>query len=174
MQKSIRTWLDKLLEPTLVFLLFTLVVTVLWQVFSRYVLQSPSTSTDEIARFLLIWTTLLGAAWVVGQRAHLAIDLLMDKLATDNARRLHRLICILIALFSITVLCVGGSNLVRITLLLEQNSTVLQVPMGYIYCVVPLSGLIMSVYSICDYFNPPDYLQSHAQTQEPTQAEGVQ
>jgi len=68
----IRRWLDRILEPVLVMLLFALVVTVLWQVFSRYVLQAPSTATDEIARFLLMWTALLGAAWAVGQRAHLA------------------------------------------------------------------------------------------------------
>lgn len=172
MPKSIRTLLDKLLEPTLVVLLFTLVVTVLWQVFSRYVLQSPSTSTDEISRFVLIWTTLLGAAWVVGQRSHLAIDLLIEKLTIANAIRLHKTICILIALFCVAVLCVGGSNLVRITLLLEQNSTVLQVPMGYVYCVVPLSGLIMTIYSICDYFSPPAHTDVYTQTSK--QQRGIQ
>lgn len=149
-----RKWLDRALERILVNLLFILVLTVLWQVFSRYVLQSPSTATDEIARFLLIWTTLLGAAWVVGQRGHLAIDLLTEKLQPNNGRRMHLFISMLIIAFSFSVLCLGGINLVRITLLLEQTSTVLQVPMGYVYCVLPLSGLVMVIYSLCDCVNP--------------------
>jgi TRAP-type C4-dicarboxylate transport system permease small subunit len=146
----IRRWLDRILEPVLVMLLFALVVTVLWQVFSRYVLQAPSTATDEIARFLLMWTALLGAAWAVGQRAHLAIHLLIEKLRPSKAVLLHRFICLLIIVFSFAVMIVGGINLVRITLLLEQSSTVLQVPIGWVYVVLPLSGCIMAIYSTCD------------------------
>jgi TRAP-type C4-dicarboxylate transport system permease small subunit len=51
---AIHKFLNKLLEPVLMTVLSTLVFVVLWQVFSRYVLQSPSTATDEVARFLLM------------------------------------------------------------------------------------------------------------------------
>jgi TRAP-type C4-dicarboxylate transport system permease small subunit len=72
LSQKVRRMLDNLLEPALIIIISVLVVAVLWQVFSRYVLQAPSTVTDELARFLLIWLTLLGAAWVVGQKGHLA------------------------------------------------------------------------------------------------------
>ena len=47
--------LNKVLETFLVVLMSVLVVDVLWQVFSRYLLSSPSSFTDELAGFLLIW-----------------------------------------------------------------------------------------------------------------------
>lgn len=75
----IRKRIDKVLEIVLVIIMSTLVLDVLWQVFSRYVLASPSSFTDELAGFLLIWVGLLGAAYVAGKNEHLAIDLLLQK-----------------------------------------------------------------------------------------------
>ena len=57
-----RKIIDKGLELSLIFLMAFLVVDVLWQVLSRYILVSPSSVTDELAGYLLIWVGLLGAA----------------------------------------------------------------------------------------------------------------
>ena len=149
---KIKQQLNTVLEPFLLVLLTSLVLVVLWQVFSRYVLQSPSTSTDEIARFQLIWLALIGAAWVVGQKAHLAIDILPDKFMSRGDMRLHRLLYLLIFIFAFVVMIIGGLNLVQVTLTLKQYSTALQIPMGYIYLAIPLSGLLMSIYAICHIF----------------------
>ena len=74
---KVREVIEKALEWLLVFLMSVLVLDVLWQVFSRYILSSPSSYTDELAGFLLIWVGLFGAAYVAGKREHLAIDLLL-------------------------------------------------------------------------------------------------
>ena len=148
---KLHRFLNRLLEPLLISALTILVLVVLWQVFSRYVLQSPSTITNELARFLLMWLTLLGAAWVLGQRAHLAIDLLNDSLSERKAVLLQRTLIILMAVFSIAVLIVGGSNLVHVTLKLAQTSTVLQVPMGYVYLALPISGVFMLGFCLCAF-----------------------
>jgi len=150
---NIKNNLNRILEPFLLGLLVTLVLVVLWQVFSRYVLQSPSTFTDEVARFLLIWLSLIGAAWVLGQKAHLAIDILPENLARKGDTRLYRFLYVLILVFALSVMVVGGFNLVQVTLKLEQLSTVLQVPMGYIYLALPISGLLITIYSICHIFS---------------------
>jgi TRAP-type C4-dicarboxylate transport system permease small subunit len=52
-----------------------MVLNVAWQVLTRFVLQNPSSYTEELARYLLIWLGLLGAGYCVGQRSHLAIDI---------------------------------------------------------------------------------------------------
>lgn len=62
-----RKIIDKGLELSLIFLMAFLVVDVLWQVLSRYILVSPSSVTDELAGYLLIWVGLLGAAYVSGK-----------------------------------------------------------------------------------------------------------
>lgn len=153
---KIKKSLDRLLEPSLIIIISVLVIAVLWQVFSRYVLQAPSTVTDELSRFLLIWLTLLGAAWVVGQQGHLAIDLLSDQLSRSKARILSIVLLLLMALFAVAVLIVGGFNLVQITLTLEQTSTVLRVPMGYIYLALPVSGVFIVSYCLCLIFAQKD------------------
>lgn len=71
--------LNRVLELFLVILMSVLVIDVLWQVFSRYMLSSPSSFTDELAGFLLIWVGVLGAAYVSGRKEHLAIDILIQK-----------------------------------------------------------------------------------------------
>ena len=53
---------DRVIAAFSVAVMLALVVCVVWQVFSRYILNQPSTLTDELARFLMIWVGLLGAA----------------------------------------------------------------------------------------------------------------
>ena len=132
----------------LVFIMATMTLNVLWQVFSRFVLQSPSSITEELARYMLIWLGILGASYVSGQKMHLAIDLLSTKLNTKNKSYLEITIQFFVLLFAFFVMVIGGIRLVQITLTLNQISAALQIPLGYVYSVIPISGLLMVFYSI--------------------------
>ena len=120
---------------------------VLWQVFSRFLLQNPSSFTEELARYMLIWVGILGAAYVAGQKLHLAIDLLPTKLKGRSKAYLEIFINLTIFVFALTVLVIGGIRLVSITLMLNQISAAMQIPLGYIYTVLPISGGLMLFYS---------------------------
>ncbi|MCM4158186.1 TRAP transporter small permease [Gramella sp. AN32] len=150
--------LDKMLGSFLVFLLGVMVLAVLWQVFSRYVMQSPSSITEELARYLLIWIGILGAAYAAGQQDHLAINLLEEKLNKQNRKRLKIGIDLLIIFFCVTVLVIGGGNLVYVNYDLGQTSAALEIPLYIVYTVVPLSGLLVIVYKINEILNPEKYL----------------
>jgi hypothetical protein len=65
---TLRENIDKILEKFVAALMAILVVDVLWQVISRYVLSAPSSFTDELAGFLLIWVGLFGSAYVAGKK----------------------------------------------------------------------------------------------------------
>jgi TRAP-type C4-dicarboxylate transport system permease small subunit len=123
------------------------VLNVLWQVFTRYVLQSPNPYTDELARYLLIWIGLIGASYAAGKRMHLAIDLLPLRLKGRSHHVLNLLIDFLILAFAFLVMVIGGMRLVMLTLMLEQFSAALRVPLGYVYLALPLSGLLIMFYS---------------------------
>ena len=99
-----RKIIDKGLELSLIFLMAFLVVDVLWQVLSRYILVSPSSVTDELAGYLLIWVGLLGAAYVSGKNEHLAIDLLLQHIRPSR-RKLLRLVYLLDRIF-IRCICI--------------------------------------------------------------------
>lgn len=147
---KLRKGIDHILFLMLVFLMATMVLNVLWQVASRYVVKSPSSFTDELARFLLIWVGLLGASYVTGKKMHLAIDILPSKLEGVKARNLSIFINILVALFAFFAMVWGGINLVYITLTLNQTSAALNLPLAYVYSVIPLSGLLIIYYSIAN------------------------
>lgn len=125
-----------------------LVLDVLWQVVSRYLLKSPSSFTDELARFLLIWVGILGAAWATGQKMHLAIDVVINKFAEKKRVIVNYGIHVLVALFALCVMVIGGGNLVYILLRLGNISPALSIPIGYVYSVIPLSGILIIYYSL--------------------------
>ncbi|MGY5851092.1 TRAP transporter small permease [Salegentibacter sp. F14] len=150
--------LDKILGMLLVFLMIVMVTAVSWQVFSRYILQASSSYTEEIARYLLIWIGILGAAYVSGQQQHLSIDILAPELKPENRIKLRIGINILIILFCLVVLVIGGSNLVYLNYLLGQTSAALNIPLGAVYMVMPISGVLVIIYKINELLNPKQYL----------------
>ncbi|WP_010416294.1 TRAP transporter small permease [Anaerophaga thermohalophila] len=147
---NLRQKIDKILEVFLVVIMSALVIDVVWQVASRYIFGNPSSFTDELAVFLLIWVGMAGAAYVKGKNEHLAIDILPDKLKPVNKNRLLIFINILIIIFSITIMIVGGTWLTYTRFQMGQVSSALQVPLGYVYMILPISGLLMLYYSIDD------------------------
>lgn len=150
--------LDKSLGAFLISLLFINVLAVLWQVFSRYILNAPSSITEELSRYLLIWIGILGAAYAAGQQAHLSINLLEEKLNPKNRHRLQILINLLIIFFCVTAMVIGGGNLVYISYDLGQHSAALNLPLYIVYMVLPLSGLLIIGYKINEILNPEKYI----------------
>ena len=146
--KKFQHTLNRVLELFLVLLMTVLVLDVLWQVFSRYLLSSPSSFTDELAGFLLIWVGVLGAAYVAGRKEHLAIDILLQKSPPARQRLLLYLIHSLIFLFALSVMVTGGMVLMYTRFVLQVKSAALQLPLGYVYIVLPISGLIIMYYEV--------------------------
>ena len=143
--------INHLLEIVLVALFSIMLISVIWQVFSRFILGSPSTITDEISSFGLIWVGLLGAAYATGQKLHLAIDLLPSKLVNQHRIWFDGFVFVCIGLFSLSVLIIGGGRLSWITFMLGQRSAALEIPLGIIYLVLPISGFLILYYSIDHY-----------------------
>jgi TRAP-type C4-dicarboxylate transport system permease small subunit len=140
--------IERSLAWLLVLLMVVMVADVTWQVASRFLFRAPSSFTEELAGFLLIWIGLLGAAYALRTRAHLGIDLLVARL-TGAAKPVAAVLShTLVLLFALTVMVVGGLRLVQLAFQLEQISAVVGLRMGYVYLAVPLAGLLMVVFSV--------------------------
>ncbi|GAA0894667.1 TRAP transporter small permease [Fulvivirga kasyanovii] len=150
---GLRAKIDKILANILICIMALMVINVLWQVFSRYLMGSPSSFTDELARYLMIWVGILGAAYVSGKKGHVAIDVFLRKLSPVPQKRLRLFIDLLISLFSLTALVIGGGRLVYITYVLEQYSPAMQLPLAVVYAVIPVSGVLIIYYKIYDMIN---------------------
>lgn len=140
--------LDKLIAAILVILMALMVLNVTWQVTSRYVFKDPSSFTDELSRYMLIWVGMLGAAYVAGKNEHLAIDIILNSLQEKLQKKVLILVSLLVMIFAVTVMVIGGSNLVYITFILGQKSAALQIPLAYVYGIIPFSGILVTYYQI--------------------------
>lgn len=156
---------DKILSWFCISLSSVLVVCVIWQVFSRYVLNAPSTFTDEAARFLFIWVGLMGAAYTLGKKRHLAIDLLPTLLETQPRKQAIALLTInaFSIFFAIVIMIYGGMTLALKTLATNQISPVMGIEMGLIYMAIPISGGFMVLYLIHDAINNLRQLMTHSE-----------
>jgi len=147
MLKKAKHRVNKTLEGALITLMAVSVLNVLWQVFTRFILKAPSSFTEELARYLLIWVGLLGASYAAGQKMHLAIDVVLNRLKSKTRYLAELYIQVFIFLFALLVMVIGGIRLVTITLILNQISAALQIKLGYVYLVIPISGLLIMFYS---------------------------
>ncbi|WP_228852571.1 TRAP transporter small permease [Aegicerativicinus sediminis] len=145
-----RKKIDNILGKMLVVIMGVMVINVLWQVFTRYIVGSPSSVTDELARYLMIWLGVLGAAYVSGRNMHVAIDVLPRKATVKNQKRFAIVVNSLIILFVLFAFVIGGLRLVYISFILGQQSPALQIPLGLVYAVIPLSGILIIYYKSSD------------------------
>ena len=139
---------NRFIEYVLVAIFALLVLDVLWQVFGRYVIKQSFSFTEEFARFALIWLSILGAAYLNGKREHLSMDFLLQKLKPEKLSKRMQIIEILMCVFAFVVMVIGGGNLVYTTLYLGQVSAAMHVSLGYVYAIIPVSGLLIMFYSI--------------------------
>ena len=125
-----------------------IVLDVTWQVFTRFVLRNPSGFTEELAGFLLIWIGLLGASYTYYKKAHLGIDVITGRFAGVKKKTAQVGVSIVVILFALFILVVGGIRLVDITFTLKQISPAMGIPMGYIYMVLPITGILFIYYAL--------------------------
>lgn len=143
--------LNRAIEFLLVIIFSLLVLDVLWQVFGRYVLNQSFSFTEEFARFALIWLTILGAAYLNGKREHLSMDYWLNKLSPERRAARLKVIELLMLVFAVVVMVIGGGNLVYTTLRLGQVSAAMGIPLGFVYAIVPVSGLLIAFFCLYNY-----------------------
>ncbi|WP_410216588.1 TRAP transporter small permease [Paracoccus sp. (in: a-proteobacteria)] len=142
----LRRGLDLILGTLCCSLLLALVAVLAWQVISRYALNAPSSVTEEILRYGVIWMSLLGAAYATGRGSHMSVDMLRDRLSGRGRLRLDALVALAFVVFAGIVLIWGGMKGVNIAA--RQTSAVMRIPMSWVYLSLPVSGGLMILYSL--------------------------
>lgn len=149
--ETIRKGLDKVLEFICCSLLALMTIFATWQVASRYIFNKPSTVTEELVLICFVWMGLLGAAYIFGKQEHMRMSFLVDKLSERNQTKVKIFSEIVVILFAALVLVFGGFKMSQLSM--GQISSSLQIPMGYIYLALPLSGVITIVYNILNIYD---------------------
>lgn len=154
--KVITKWRDKTLEVFVMVIVSAMVLTVLWQVFTRLILKNPAVWTEETSTILLMWTGILGASLAYGKKAHVSMEYFAQKLSYKNGKILDLVITVLVAVFAFYVMLVGGIRYITNTFQTEQISPTLGIKTGYFYLCLPVSAFFILTY--CTEFFIQDLL----------------
>ena len=138
--------LNKILETVLAVVVAVMVIGCFWQVFTRFILNSPSKYTEELLRYLLIWMTMLGVPYAYGKERHLSINLFTRSFDKRDSLMTKIGIEILILFLSLFVMVAGGFMVTSNSA--GQLSPALHMPMELYYACVPISGILMVIYSV--------------------------
>ena len=149
MIKFFRNTLVRILEWVALIMMGALVLDVVWQILSRYVMPLPTAWTAELATILLIWVSLLGTCIVFMESGHLGVDYFVDRFAKGKIRvYADILVYIIVLFFSCTILLYGGGRLVFLILTVTHQVTpVLGINKGLVYLAIPICGAFMFLFS---------------------------
>ncbi|USQ75925.1 TRAP transporter small permease [Ornithinimicrobium cryptoxanthini] len=144
--EPIKRGLDQVLKFASVVLFALLVLVVVWQVFSRQVLNSPSAWTEELARYTFVWVGLFATALVFSERGHIAVDFVVTKFATGAQKVVAIVVQLSIILFALAVLVYGGLRAANGAW--NQSLSALPTQVGVMYLAMPIVGVIITFYAL--------------------------
>lgn len=143
---NIRRCIDTVIKVICIALFAFMVVIGTYQILVRYIFNSPSTVSEELLTYSFTWMSLFAAAYVFGKRDHMRMGFLADKLSADKLKVLNTVIEVITILFAVIVMVYGGISITKLSM--TQKTASLGIPMGYIYLVIPITGIIITVYGI--------------------------
>ena len=144
--KHLRIILDRTLHVLAGGSFLAMVALTCWQVFTRYILQNPSSWSEELVSYLFAWMSLFGASIVVGERGHMNIPILVERMGKSGRKFFAIFAEIVACLFAGVILVYGGIQITNLAM--GQMTSSLGLPIGVFYIVLPLSGVLNIIYTI--------------------------
>lgn len=118
------------------------------QVIFRYVLGEALPFSEELARYLFVWSVALGTALALRKHAHIGVEVFVERLPV-RFRELAVITATLLNLLFFGLLIWYGFVMVGATM--DQESAALLLPMGYVYLAIPISGIILFICEIANF-----------------------
>ncbi|WP_185985258.1 TRAP transporter small permease [Aureimonas mangrovi] len=142
-------------------LLAVMTVLITWQVFARYVMGSPLTFSEEIARFSMVWMTMLGAGYAFRYGALISVDIVSEFAPKRIARFVEISVVLLVAVFALVLLKEGWSLAERVS---AQTAPSTRISMLWLYGAMPAGAVLILI-------NAAGLLIDKATGEEPVLAE---
>jgi TRAP-type C4-dicarboxylate transport system permease small subunit len=139
---------DTFLQWFCIIIVAVMAIFVTYQVVTRYFFNNPSAVSEALARYLFIWLTMYGGAYVFGKREHMNLEFIRSKFPIKIKTCLEMFSELIIAVFASTVMVIGGY--IQTTTQMIQADPSTQVPMGIIYSSVLGGGIFILFYFVCN------------------------
>ena len=133
---------ERVVQVTLVGMVAVMTVIIINQVFMRYLFLYSLSWSEEVARYLMIWVSFLGASLALKYGFHIGVEFIMNRIPEKIRGWVHLVAKIGILIFLI-YFTIGGFQVswaVR-----DQDSPALLFSMAYAYLAAPVGGLFMII-----------------------------
>jgi TRAP-type C4-dicarboxylate transport system permease small subunit len=137
--------IDKVVTCTCIVLFAIMVCAAGAQIVCRYILGASLEWSEELARYMFVWSVLLGASMCVKRRSHVGVEIIMMRLP-EKFRGYAMIFADVLSVVFFAILIIYGIEVTEITA--DQSSPAMEFPMGLAYVSIPISGFIMVLYSI--------------------------
>jgi len=125
-----------------------MLVVIFAQVISRYVFNWTPEWSEELARYLFVWVVFIGSALIMGESGHLAVQFVPNHFKGTAPGRLLEIVINLSGYVFILILLTQGAKMTRV--MTFQMSPGMEIPMSWVYAVIPLSSALMLLYLVKD------------------------
>ena len=149
--KKVEKALDLTMRTIMSAVMLVLVIFGTYQIFTRWILNDPSTFTEELLRYLLIWAGMIGAAYCFFHDTHIKLTLLTSKMHGLPLTIVNVFSEIIVVAFVVFVYIWGGGQMAVKNA--TQLTAVLRIPMSLIYGCLPLTGVMVILSKILRYIS---------------------
>jgi TRAP-type C4-dicarboxylate transport system permease small subunit len=133
---------EKAVRIALVGIVAAMTVIIILQVFLRYLFLFSLSWSEEVARYLMIWASFLGASLAVKYGLHIGVEFLVNRIAA-GPKRAVTLAAKMSMLFFLVLFTIGGLQVAWA--LRDQDSPALLFSMFYAYLSAPVGGVFMVI-----------------------------
>lgn len=133
---------EKAVRIALVGIVAAMTVIIILQVFLRYLFLFSLSWSEEVARYLMIWASFLGASLAVKYGLHIGVEFLINRFAA-GPKRAVTLAAKMSMLFFLVLFIIGGVQVAWA--LRDQDSPALLFSMFYAYLSAPVGGVFMMI-----------------------------
>ncbi len=143
--QALSDYLEKITGAMCVFSLFIMAISVFLGIFFRYILLSPLSWSEELARYLMIWLAFLSSGIALKKGEHIGVEYLINKLPYKILICLSLGIKILIFFF-LCIVTREGFSLLLFIFGTGQTTAALGILTAWVYMAVPVGTLFMIIY----------------------------
>ncbi|WNF36300.1 TRAP transporter small permease [Bacillaceae bacterium IKA-2] len=134
--------INKVLGYFLALFLTIMSLVIFYQVFSRFVLKDSLRWSEELARYLMIWSVFIGGAIAIRKMELISVDAIKE-LLSEKSKSILIIFVYTISIVLLSVLVVYGFEMV--TNVIRQTSPAMNISMGWAYAAIPVGSIFMII-----------------------------
>ncbi|MDU1954850.1 MAG: TRAP transporter small permease [Peptoniphilus lacydonensis] len=142
--------ITKFLSSVIVVVFSILVISCVLQVFTRFVLNSSLSWTEELARYTFIWANMLGAILCTKNKSNATVSVVTDNLSVEKQVVLNKIVDVLSIIIGLILLFYGSKVAWAVR---TQLSPALRISMSFVYGAAPVFGALLIFYCIYDIYS---------------------